>query len=82
MLGKVTYHKVDDAGLHISIDGEEQLLPVDNVVICAGQTSQRTLADELQEAGMNVHIIGGAYEAREIDAKVAIKQASELAAAI
>ena len=79
MLAGVTYRKIDDDGLHITINGEERTLPVDNVVICAGQESQRELQSELQAAGVLVHLIGGADKAEELDAKRAIKQGLELA---
>ncbi len=80
MLGGVRYEKIDDAGLHVSIDGSPQTLSVDNVVICAGQESNRALADELQAPGVAVHVIGGADVAAELDAKRAIAQATRLAA--
>ena len=79
MLGGVTYEAIDDAGLHISIDGKPQTLAMDNVVICAGQESNRTLADKLIALGMTVHVIGGADVAAELDAKRAIRQATRLA---
>jgi len=82
MLNSVEYVKIDDAGLHIRIgtEGEEKLLPVDNVVICAGQDPLRELYDGLQAAGQSVHLIGGADVAAELDAKRAINQGSRLAA--
>ncbi len=83
MIGGVNYEQITDAGLHISF-GEDrkdaQTLPVDNVVICAGQTSQRTLIDALDEIGKAHHVIGGADVAAELDAKRAINQGSNLAA--
>jgi 2,4-dienoyl-CoA reductase (NADPH2) len=82
MLAGVTYRKIDDAGLHISVGGEEQLLPVDNVVLCAGQEPLRELQAELLAGGAQVHLIGGAELAAELDAKRAIKQGAELAATI
>ncbi|WP_455914860.1 oxidoreductase [Pseudomonas syringae] len=84
MLNSVEYLKIDDAGLHIRIgaDGEEKLLPVDNVVICAGQDPLRELYDGLQAAGQSVHLIGGADVATELDAKRAIEQGSRLAAGL
>jgi 2,4-dienoyl-CoA reductase (NADPH2) len=82
MLSSVTYEKVDDAGLHIRINGEPQVLDVEHVVICAGQEPLRELQAELEAAHVKVHLIGGAYEAKELDAKAAIKQAAELVAAI
>ncbi|KUG41025.1 2,4-dienoyl-CoA reductase FadH [Pseudomonas savastanoi pv. fraxini] len=84
MLNSVQYLKIDDAGLHIRIgeDGEEKLLAVDNIVICAGQDPLRELYDDLVSAGQSVHLIGGADVAAELDAKRAIDQGSRLAAAL
>jgi len=82
MIGEVTYDKIDDAGLHISIDGAAQILDVDHVVICAGQEPLREIVAPLESAGVNVHLIGGADEAAELDAKRAIDQGSRLAAAL
>ncbi len=76
------YQKIDDAGLHILLNGKEILLEVDNVVICAGQEPLRDLYDGLVAAGKNVQLVGGADVATELDAKRAIDQASRLAAAI
>ena len=64
------------------IDGKPQLLEVDTVIVCAGQMPLRSLYDELQHCGVEVSLIGGAYEAAELDAKRAINQASYLAAAV
>ena len=81
MLNSVDYLSIDDAGLHIRIgEGEPQLLPVDNIVICAGQDPLRELHDGLVAAGQSVHLIGGADVAAELDAKRAINQGSRLAA--
>ncbi|MGS1013160.1 oxidoreductase [Rhodanobacter sp. UC4450_H17] len=80
MLGKVGYERFDDRGLHITLDGKPQVLPVDNVVVCAGQEPDRRLADALIAAGMSVHVIGGADVAAELDAKRAIAQGTALAA--
>ena len=82
MLNGVEYHKIDDQGLHISINGQPQLLAVDTVIVCAGQLPLRALYDELHSSGLDVSLIGGAYEAVELDAKRAINQASYLAAAV
>ena len=79
MLGGVEYLKVDDAGLHIRVNGEERLLPVDNVVLCAGQESERGLVAGLEAAGIEHTVIGGADVATELDAKRAIWQATEFA---
>ena len=82
MLGGVEYLGVDDSGLRIRVDGQEQLLDVGTVVICAGQEPRRELADALQATGRSVHVIGGADVAAELDAKRAIDQGSRLAAAL
>jgi len=78
----VSYKSITDNGLLIEIDGKEELLAVDNVIICAGQEPNRELQQALENAGMNVHLIGGANVAAELDAKRAIRQAAELAAVI
>ena len=80
MLGGVEYLGVDDAGLHIRVDGSEQVLAVDHVVICAGQETRRELFDALAAQGRKAHLIGGADVAAELDAKRAIAQGSRLAA--
>lgn len=82
MIPGVEYKRIDDEGLHISLDGEAKLIPVDTVIVCAGQNSLRTIHDELTERGVNSTLIGGAFEAAELDAKAAIKQACELAATV
>ena len=82
MLGGVAYEHIDDQGLHIHVDGESRVLAVDNVVICAGQEPNRTLADELVALGVTAHVIGGADVAAELDAKRAIAQATQVAAAL
>lgn len=82
MIGEVTYEKIDDQGLHITVKGEPKVLNVDQIVICAGQISVRNLLDPLSAMGMPVHIIGGADEARELDAKRAIEQGARLATEI
>ncbi|HAU80736.1 MAG TPA: NADPH-dependent 2,4-dienoyl-CoA reductase, partial [Stenotrophomonas sp.] len=82
MLGGVTYLGVDDAGLRIRVDGQEQLLPVSHVVVCAGQEPRRDLHAALQAAGINAQLIGGADVAAELDAKRAIDQGSRVAAAL
>ena len=80
MLGGVDYLGVDDAGLRIRVDGAERVLPVDHVVVCAGQEPRRDLADALSAPGREVHVIGGADVAAELDAKRAIAQGTALAA--
>ncbi|HLV17766.1 MAG TPA: NADPH-dependent 2,4-dienoyl-CoA reductase [Pseudomonas sp.] len=81
MLNAVEYLKIDDDGLHIRVaEGEPQVLPVDTVIVCAGQEPLRELHDGLVAAGQKVHLIGGADVAAELDAKRAINQGSRLAA--
>ena len=76
------YLKIDDAGLHIRRDGADQVLDVDTIVVCAGQESVRDLLAPLECAGVALHIIGGAEEASELDAKRAIEQGTRLAASL
>lgn len=80
MIAGASYDKVDDQGLHITVDGQSRVLEVDNVVICAGQESYTAMFDQLKADGKSVHLIGGAKEAGELDAKRAIRQGAELAA--
>ncbi|OEG72447.1 NADPH-dependent 2,4-dienoyl-CoA reductase [Shewanella colwelliana] len=75
----VNYESFDEQGLHISMDGEASVLAVDNVILCAGQESNRTLVDEMKSTGLPVHLIGGVDVAAELDAKRAIRQGAELA---
>ena len=82
MLGGVTYERLDEAGLHIAVEGKLQVLPVDNVVVCAGQEPLRKLADALLAMGVTPHIIGGADVAAELDAKRAIAQGTRLASTL
>ncbi|WP_298578212.1 NADPH-dependent 2,4-dienoyl-CoA reductase [uncultured Luteimonas sp.] len=82
MIGGVEYLAVDDEGFHLRVDGQPQLLPVDHVVVCAGQEPRRDLLEPLQAAGHRVHLIGGADVAAELDAKRAIAQACRLAASL
>lgn len=79
MIPAVSYEKIDDAGLHVLINGEPQLFAVDHVVICAGQEPRRELAEPLREAGKIVHLIGGCDVALELDARRAIAQGTRLA---
>ncbi len=82
MITGVEYTKIDDEGLHISVNGQPQVLAVDNVIICAGQEPQRELQAAIEALGKKVHLIGGADVAAELDAKRAIRQGAELAAQI
>ncbi len=80
MISSTTYDKIDDLGLHITSNGQSQVLEVDNIVICAGQLSYKELFEPLKSKGVSVHLIGGADVAAELDAKRAIDQGSRLAA--
>jgi 2,4-dienoyl-CoA reductase (NADPH2) len=79
MLAGVSYERIDDEGLHITVGGEPQTLAVDNVIICAGQDPRRELAEPLRELGKKLHLIGGADVAMELDARRAIAQGTRLA---
>jgi 2,4-dienoyl-CoA reductase (NADPH2) len=82
MIAGVEYDRIDDAGLHISVDGEPQTLDVDTVVICAGQEPRRELVADLEAAGIRPRLIGGADVALELDAKRAIDQGTRVALAL
>lgn len=73
-----TYLKIDEAGLHIEVEGRAEALPADTIVVCAGQTSVRGVADELEARGQTVHIVGGAKLAGELDAKRAIDEGARI----
>ncbi|WP_327265534.1 NADPH-dependent 2,4-dienoyl-CoA reductase [Streptomyces sp. NBC_01232] len=77
-----TYDRIDDKGLHITVGGEQHLVPADTVVLCTGQEPRRDLYEALRAAGVAAHLIGGADVAAELDAKRAIKQGTELAAGL
>ena len=80
MLKGVEYKTIDAAGLHITLEGAEVVVPADTIVICAGQQPQRELAIALEALGRKPHLIGGAREAGELDAKRAMLEGAELAA--
>lgn len=82
MLSGVCYEAIDEEGLHLRIEDKPQLLCVDSIIICAGQEELRDLYEPLKQGGKSVHLIGGAYKARELDARQAIDQACRLAAII
>ncbi|GES34143.1 NADPH-dependent 2,4-dienoyl-CoA reductase [Streptomyces angustmyceticus] len=82
MVAGATYDRIDDEGLHVTVDGTPGTLPVDTVVLCTGQEPRRDLYEELRAEGRAVHLIGGADVAAELDAKRAIAQGTELAAAL
>ncbi|MFE2148204.1 FAD-dependent oxidoreductase, partial [Streptomyces sp. NPDC059456] len=77
-----TYDRIDDEGLHITVGGEQRLVPADTVVLCTGQEPRRDLYEALLAAGARPHLIGGADVAAELDAKRAIRQGTELAATL
>jgi 2,4-dienoyl-CoA reductase (NADPH2) len=84
-VGGVNYEKIDDAGLHVSFGEAREnptVIEADTIVLCAGQVSERSLADALAESGKPVHVIGGADVAAELDAKRAINQGTRLAATL
>jgi 2,4-dienoyl-CoA reductase (NADPH2) len=82
MLSGVTYEGIDDAGLHVRVDGEPQVLAVDTIVVCAGQEPRRDLARALDAQGIAYTLIGGADVAVELDAKRAIEQGTRVALAL
>ncbi len=82
MIPGVSYQKIDDQGLHILVNDQPKVLDVDHVIICAGQEPFTAMYEQLQADGKSVHLIGGALEAGELDAKRAIRQGAELAAKI
>lgn len=82
MVGGLSYQEISDSGLKVSNkDDVDEIFPADNVILCAGQVPNRELYDTLvAQLGSNVHLIGGAHEAAELDAKRAINQGARLAA--
>lgn len=82
MLNGVEYLRIDDQGLHTLVHGEPKLFAVDTIIICAGQEPLRCLYDDLRAAGLPADLVGGAFEATELDAKRAIDQASRMAAVV
>jgi 2,4-dienoyl-CoA reductase (NADPH2) len=82
MVPGVRYDRIDDAGLHVTVGEESTVLEVDTIVLCTGQDPRRDLYEELVAAGVSAHLIGGADVAAELDAKRAVKQGTELAAAL
>ena len=80
MLKGVAYRRIDDAGVHITLDGNEKCIPADTVILCAGQESKRELLAGVESRGKTPHLIGGAKEAGELDAKRAMLEGAQLAA--
>ncbi|KUP93734.1 NADPH-dependent 2,4-dienoyl-CoA reductase [Tritonibacter horizontis] len=84
-VGGVTYERIDDAGLHVSFGAAREnptVIAADTIVLCAGQVSERALAEALADRGITAHVIGGADVASELDAKRAINQGTRLAATL
>jgi 2,4-dienoyl-CoA reductase (NADPH2) len=82
MVNAVDYVRIDDDGLHVLLGGQPKTFEVDTVILCAGQEPERSLFDALEKKGLSVDLVGGAFEAVELDAKTAINQATHLAAAV
>ena len=85
MIAGVNYEGIDEKGLHITYGEKREhpaLIEADTIVLCTGQEPLRELQASLEAAGVKVHLVGGAFEAGELDAKRAINQASRLAAAL
>jgi 2,4-dienoyl-CoA reductase (NADPH2) len=82
MLAGVEYDRIDDAGLHVRVDGAPRVLDVDTIVICAGQEPRRDLAEAVRATGVPVQLIGGADVAAELDAERAIEQGTRVALAL
>ncbi|MFJ6567661.1 FAD-dependent oxidoreductase [Streptomyces sp. NPDC091292] len=82
MTAGVRYDRIDDAGLHLTVDGRPRLVEVDTIVLCTGQEPRRDLYEDLRAAGREPHLIGGADEAAELDAKRAVLQGTRVAAAL
>jgi len=79
MTGGVEYERIDDAGLHVKIDGRPEVMNVDTIVVCAGQLPRRELLADLAAAGVAARVIGGADVAVELDARRAIDQGTRVA---
>ena len=82
MIGGATYERIDADGLHLRVGDQPKLVAADTIVLCAGQLPERSLADQLIAAGRNVHVIGGADVAAELDAKRAIDQGTRVASGL
>ena len=80
MLKGVEYRRIDAAGVHIALEGADAVVPADTIIVCAGQEPQRELVAALEALGRTPHVIGGAREAGELDAKRAMLEGAELAA--
>ncbi|MGD1880891.1 MAG: FAD-dependent oxidoreductase [Paracoccaceae bacterium] len=84
-VGGVNYERIDSDGLHVSFGEAREnpkVIPADDIILCAGQVPERSLADALEAKGITPHVIGGADVAAELDAKRAIDQGTRLAATL
>lgn len=79
MISQASYQKIDDQGLHITQEGKPMVIPTDHIVICAGQTSERTLIDDFPNTNKKLILLGGALQARELDARRAIEAGTRMA---
>ncbi|WP_425404047.1 FAD-dependent oxidoreductase [Hwanghaeella sp.] len=78
----VTYDRIDDDGLHITVGGKSRIIEADTIILCSGQDSRTELLQPLQQAGLPVHVIGGAKLAAELDAKRAIEEGTRVGLAL
>ena len=78
MIHSVTYKEIDKQGIHIEVNGKSQFIEADSIIICAGQVSVNRLFNECKDRGISVHLIGGAKNATQLDAKTAIREGTEL----
>ena len=82
MIKGVQYRKIDDAGVHVTVDGKESCIQADTIILCAGQDPKRDLLAGIEGRGAKLHLIGGAREAGELDAKRAMLEGAQLAASL
>lgn len=82
MVAGVAYDRIDDEGVHITVDGKQEVIPADTVIVCTGQEPAGELATALAPLGVPVHVIGGARQAAGLDAKRAMDEAFRLAATL
>jgi 2,4-dienoyl-CoA reductase (NADPH2) len=81
-LSGVTYERIDDAGVHVTVDGEPRVIEADTVVVCAGQEPRAELAAALAGAAIPVHLVGGVRNAERLDALRAIEEGTRLGLSI
>ncbi|CAA7621382.1 FAD-dependent oxidoreductase [Magnetospirillum sp. SS-4] len=78
MLSGVAYRHIDDAGLHVTIAGQDRVIEADTIVVCIGQDPRRDLLESLEKAGKPVHLVGGARDAGRLDALAAFAEGTRL----